>query len=166
MSGYRSVISSIEGWQGKTDAEIVAEATAKTIPFADPEWWTVWGFALIIGAENVTPLLDRLKLTAFAWVGDAAKAVGCPFGEKAVNDQLLASGDPDLIKLAQATRYNMSLCQKFGVQEDPAAIAATAEIMRVEILRDAGKAASRARFSNNMNDWDNWPGPSTPPPQL
>ena len=166
MSGYRSVISSIEGWQGKTDAEIVAEATAKTIPFADPEWWSSFGVASVIGAENVTPLLERIRLTNFAWVADAITGSKAPFGDLAVNSMMLASGDPDLIKLAQATRYNMSLCQKFEVQEDPAAIAATAEIMRVEILRDAGIGESRTRFTNNVNEWYNWPGPPTPPPQL
>lgn len=166
MSGYRSVISSIEDWQEKTDAEIVAEATAKTIPYADPEWWSSFGVASVIGAENVTPLLERIRLTNFAWVADAITGSKAPFGDLAVNSMMLASGDPDMIKLAQATRYNKSLCQNFGVQEDSAAIIATAEIMRVEILRDAGKAVSRKRFSDNMNDWDNWPGPPTPEPQL
>lgn len=166
MSGYRSVISSIEDWQDKTDAEIVAEATAKTIPYADPEWWSSFGVASVIGAENVTPLLERIRLTNFAWVADAITGSKAPFGDLAVNSMMLASGDPDMIKLAQATRYNKSLCQNFGVQEDSAAIIATAEIMRVEILRDAGKAVSRKRFNDNMNDWDNWPGPPTPEPQL
>lgn len=166
MSGYRSVVNSVEGWQGKTDEEIVAVATAKTIPFADTEWWSSFGVASVIGAENVTPLLERIRMTNFAWVADAITGSKAPFGDLAVNSMMLASGDPDMIKLAKATRYNKSLCQMFGVQEDPAAIAATAEIMRVEILRDAGKAASRKRFNDNMNDWDNWPGPPTPEPQL
>ena len=166
MSGYRSVINSIPDWQSKTDAEIIAEATAKTIPYADPEWWTVWGVAFVIGAENVTPLLERLKLTPFAWVGDAAKGVGCPFGDKDVNDQLLASGDPDLIKLAQATRYNKSLCDQFKVAEDEQAIIDTAKSMRVDIERKAGIAESRQRYNDNVAAWEKWPGPPAQRPQL
>lgn len=163
---YRSVVRAVPDWQSKTDAEIVAEATAKTIPFADPEWWSSFGVASVIGAEKVTPLLERIRLTAFAWVADAITGSKAPFGDLAVNSMMLASGDPDMIELAQATRYNKSLCQNFGVQEDPVAIQATITQMRLEILQEAGKDVSRQRYNANMTAWDNWPGPPTPPPQL
>lgn len=166
MSGYRSVINSIPDWQDKTDAEIVAEATAKTIPFADPEWWSSFGVASVIGAENVTPLLERIRLTNFAWVADAITGSKAPFGDANVNAMMLASGDPDMIKLAQATRYNKSLCDQFKVAEDDQAIIDTAKIMRVEIEREAGKAESRQRYNANMTAWDNWPGPPAERPQL
>lgn len=166
MSGYRSVISSIEGWQQKTDEEIIAEAVAKTIPYADPDWWSLFGVASVIGAENVKPLLLRLRSTDFDWVADAITGSKAPFGDEHVNAMMLASGDPDLIKLAQATRYNKSLCQQFKVPEDPVAIQNTINLMRVDILCEAGKSISRSRFNENMQAWDNWPGPPTPPPQL
>lgn len=163
---YRSVIESISDWRSKTDAEIVAEATAKTIPYADPEWWSSWGVADCIGAENVKPFLARLRTTDFDWVADAITGNKAPFGDAKVNAMMLASGDPDLIKLARATRYNKSLCDQFKVAEDEQAIIDTAKIMRVEIEREAGKAESRQRFNVNMTDWDNWPGPPAPRPQL
>jgi len=166
MSGYRSVINSIPDWQSKTDAEIVAEAIAKTIPYADPEWWSSWGVAACIGAEKVKPLLARLRTTDFDWVADAITGNKAPFGDANVNAMMLASGDPDLIKLAQATRYNKSLCDQFGVAEDEQAIIDTARLMRVEIEREAGKAESRARYNANMTAWDIWPGPPAERPQL
>ena len=163
---YRSVIESISNWRSKTDAEIVAEATAKTIPYADPEWWSSWGVADCIGAENVKPFLARLRTTDFDWVADAITGNKAPFGDAKVNAMMLASGDPDLIKLARATRYNKSLCDQFNVAEDVQAIIDTVHQMRTDILRSAGKARTRARYNDNMAAWDDWPGPPAPEPQL
>lgn len=163
---YRDVVKAIPDWYAKTNEQIVAEATAKTIPFADPEWWTSWGVAGCIGPENVTPMLERLRSTRYAWVADAISNSKAPFGDAKVNAMMLASGDADLIKLAKATRYDKSLCDQFGVAEDEQAIIDTAEIMRIEIEREAGKDETRQRFNTNMAEWDKWPGPPAKRPQL
>lgn len=163
---YRSVIESISNWQLKTDAEIVAEATAKTIPYADPEWWSSWGVAACIGPEKVKPLLARLRMTDYDWVADAITGSKAPFGDAKVNAMLLQSGDPDLIQIAQATRYNKSLCDQFKVAEDEQAIIDTAESMRVDIERKAGIAESRQRYNDNVAAWEKWPGPPAQRPQL
>jgi hypothetical protein len=136
MTSYRAAIASIHDWQLLDDSEIASLLTIKNRLWQDPEWWSVWGVAGLIGADNVKPFLERLRSTQFDWVADALVGNKAPFGNLDVNNMMLESGDPDLITIALATVKMVSICDQFGLVNDSAAIIATAEEMRKEIIRD------------------------------
>ena len=134
---YRKAIESIPDWQLLTDSEIASVLILKEKIWQDPEWWSVWGVAGLIGAENVKPFLLRIRSTDFDWVADALVGNKAPFGNLDVNDMMLQSGDPDLIAIARATVKLVSICDQFGLPSDTDAIIATAREMRLDILRKA-----------------------------
>lgn len=161
---YRQAIESIENWQLLTDSAIAARLTQKDQTWEDPEWWTCWGIADLLGPENVAPLLERIQLTPFPWVADMAKGKGCPFGDQRINSMLLLSGDLDLIAIAQATRKLISICERFKLPEDQDAIMEDSKQMRVEILQNAKLKVDADRWNRHVVAVKNWNGdPATEP---
>jgi hypothetical protein len=161
MTSYRSAIASIPDWQILSDSEIASLLTIKNRLWQDPEWWSVWGVAGLIGAENVKPFLERLRSTQFDWVADALVGNKAPFGNLDVNNMMLESGDPDLIAIAQATVKMVSICDQFNIPNDSSAIIATAEEMRKEIIRSAEIKVGADRwnvFHKAVLLWDCDPG--------
>ncbi len=59
---YRKVIEAIEGWERLSEQEVIDAATRLDHVYADPDKWTLLGFATIIGPENVQPLIDFLPI--------------------------------------------------------------------------------------------------------
>lgn len=164
MATYRKVVELIDGWQSLTDAELIEAATSRDLAWSDPEWWTSWGVAGCIGAENVTPMLERIRLTNFAWVADAISNSKAPFGDAAVNAMMLASGDPDMIKIAQATRKLISLCESQGLANNGQAVVDAAKAMRLELLRSSKRAEGATRWNSYNRALDTWDGnPNTEP---
>jgi len=135
MTTYRAAIASITDWQLLSDSQIAQRLTTKDRLWQDPEWWSVWGVAGLIGAENVKPFLQRLRSTQFDWVADALVGNKAPFGNLDVNNMMLESGDPDLIAIARATVKMVSICDQFNIANDSEAIISTAEEMRKDIIR-------------------------------
>jgi len=163
---YRQAIESIEDWQLLTDSAIAFRLTEKNHTWEDPEWWTCWGIADLLGPENVAPLLERIQLTPFPWVADMAKGKGCPFGDQRINAMLLLSGDLDLIAIAQATRKLISICERFGLPDDQQAIMLDVKEMRLEILRKALIAVGAERWNIFHRAVLAWAGDPNTEPQL
>lgn len=165
MASYRNVVALIDNWQAKSDEELVEAATSPHLEWFDPEWWTSWGVAGCIGAENVTPMLNRLRATPYAWVADAIASSKAPFGDASVNAMMLNSGDPDMIKIAQATRRLISLCESQGLANDGAKIIAAANAMRLEELKKQKLKVGATRWNAYNIAIENWDGnPNTEPP--
>lgn len=163
---YRAAIESIENWQILTDSAIALRLTEKTHLWQDPEWWSAWGVATVIGARNVKPFLDRLRQSDFDWVADALVGHKAPFGNVDVNNMMLASGDPDMIKIAQATVRFISICERFGLPDDQQAIIADVKEMRLEILRKALIAVGAERWNIFHRAVLAWDGDPNTEPQL
>lgn len=163
---YRAAIESIEDWQLLTDSAIAVKMTEKTHLWQDPEWWSAWGVATVIGARNVKPFLDRLRQSDFDWVADALVGHKAPFGNVDVNNMMLASGDPDMIKIAQATVRFISICERFGLPEDQDAIMRESKQMRVEILQNAKLKVDADRWNRHVVAVKNWNGDPETEPKL
>ena len=164
MATYRKVVELVDGWQIMTDAELIEAATSRDLAWADPEWWTSWGVAGCIGAENVTPMLERLRATRYAWVADAISNAKAPFGDANVNAMMLASGDPDMIKIAQATRKLISLCESQGLANNSQAVVDAAKAMRLDELRKQKLRAGANRWNAYTIAIEKWDGnPNTEP---
>ena len=166
MGTYRKVVELIDGWQSMTDAELIEAATAKDLPWADPEWWTSWGVAGCIGAENVTPMLERLRATRYAWVADAISNAKAPFGDANVNAMMLASGDPDMIKIAQATRKLISLCESQGLANDGQRVIDAAKQMKLEKLQSDKLRVDADRWNKHVKAVQLWDGDPATEPKL
>lgn len=161
---YRAAIESIENWQLLTDSAIALRLTEKTHLWQDPEWWSAWGVATVIGARNVKPFLDRLRQSEFDWVADALVGHKAPFGNVDVNNMMLASGDPDMIKIAQATVRFISICERFGLPDDQQAIIRDVKEMRLEKRKEDKLRVDADRWNKHVVAVKNWDGdPATEP---
>lgn len=163
---YRKPIESIPNWHLLTDSQIAFRLTEKSILWQDPEWWSVWGVAGVIGAENVKPFLTRLRSTEWDWVADALVGNKAPFGDVNVNNMMLASGDPEMIAIARECVKYISICDQFKVPNDSETIMRESKQMRVEILQQAKLRVDADRWNKHVIAVQLWDGTPENEPNL
>lgn len=164
MATYRNVVALIDGWQSKTDAELIEAATAKDLPWADPDKWTLLGIAGLIGPQNVYAFLSFLSDINYGWVGTQAAGAGVPIGDEAFNAAMRAIEHPFCQAIADAGRKMISLCDLQGLPNDGQRVVEAAKQMRLEKLQDDLLKAGASRWNAYNVAVRNWDGnPNTEP---
>ena len=161
---YRKVIEAIEGWERLSEQEVIDAATRLDHVYADPDKWTLLGFATIIGPENVQPLIDFLGTIGLGWIATQAAAGGVPIGSKDFNDAMRAIPHPSCQMIADRGRRMVSLCLLFSVPADSAAIANGLRLMKLEKTKAEKRRTGSTRWNNYAKAIDEWDGdPATEP---
>ena len=161
---YRKVIEAIQGWEDLTEAEVIDAAIRQEHVYADPDRWTLLGFATIIGPENVQPLIDFLGTIGLGWIASQAAAGGVPIGAADFNAAMRAIPHPSCQMLADRGRRMVSLCELFSVPANFAAIADGLRLMKLEKTLAEKRRIGSARWNAYAKAIDEWDGdPATEP---
>ena len=161
---YRKVIEAIQGWEDLTEAEVIDAAVRREHVYADPDRWTLLGFATIIGPENVQPLIDFLGTIGLGWIASQAAAGGVPIGAPDFNAAMRAIPHPSCQMLADRGRRMVSLCELFTVPEDSSAIANGLRSMKVAKAKAAKLSSGSGRYNSYVAAIEAWNGdPATEP---
>ena len=164
MATYRNVVALIDGWQTKTDAELIEAATAKSLPWSDPDKWTLLGIAKLIGPQNVSAFLSFLSDINYGWVGTQAAGAGVPIGDEAFNAAMRAIEHPFCQAIADAGRKMVSLCDLQGLPNDGQRVVEAARQMRVEKRKEDKLRVDASRWNRHVKAVELWDGdPSTEP---
>lgn len=164
MGTYRKVVELVDSWQSMTDAELIEAATAKDLPWADPDKWTLLGIAGLIGPQNVSTFLSFLSDINYAWVGTQAAGAGVPIGDEQFNAAMRSINHPFCQAIADAGRKMVSLCDLQGLANDGQKIVEAAKQMRLEKLQDDKLRAGATRWNAYNVAVRNWDGnPNTEP---
>lgn len=164
MGTYRKVVELIDGWQSMTDAELIEAATAKDLPWSDPDKWTLLGIAGLIGPQNVSTFLSFLSDINYAWVGTQAAGAGVPIGDEQFNAAMRSINHPFCQAIADAGRKMVSLCDLQGLANDGQRVVEAAKQMRLEKLQDDKLRAGASRWNAYNVAVRNWDGnPETEP---
>jgi len=161
---YRKVIEAIQGWEDLTEAEVIDAAIRREHVYADPDRWTLLGFATIIGPENVQPLIDFLGTIGLGWIASQAAAGGVPIGAADFNAAMRAIPHPSCQMLADRGRRMVSLCGLNNLTEDGDQIVAAWNLMKLERLRSDKRRGASTRYNVYVAAIDKWNGdPETEP---
>lgn len=166
MGTYRKVVELVDGWQSMTDAELIEAATAKDLPWADPDRWTLVGIASLIGAENVSALLAFLDDIGYGWVGTQAAGAGLPIGDEAFNGAMRAIGHPHCVAIADAGRKLISLCESQGLANNGQRVVEAAKQVRLEKLQSDKLRVDADRWNKHVVAVKNWDGDPETEPKL
>jgi hypothetical protein len=161
---YRKVIESIDGWEDLTEAEVIDAAIRQEHVYADPDRWTLLGFATIIGPEKVQPLIDFLGSIGLGWIASQAAAGGVPIGAADFNEAMRAIPHPSCQMLADRGRRMVSLCGLNKLPEVDAQIVAAWQGMKLEKTKAEKRRTGSSRWNNYAKAIDEWDGdPATEP---
>ena len=161
---YRKVIEAIEGWERLSEQEVIDAATRLDHVYADPDKWTLLGFATIIGPENVQPLIDFLGTIGLGWIATQAAAGGVPIGSKDFNDAMRAIPHPSCQMIADRGRRMVSLCGLNKLPEVDAQIVAAWQGMKLEKTKAEKRRTGSTRWNDYAKAIDEWDGnPATEP---
>ena len=164
MGTYRKVVELVDGWQNMTDAELIEAATAKDLPWADPDKWTLLGIAGLIGPQNVSTFLSFLSDINYAWVGTQAAGAGVPIGDEQFNAAMRSINHPFCQAIADAGRKMVSLCDLQGLPNDGQRVIEAAKQMRVEKLQSDKLRVDADRWNKHVKAVQLWDGdPATEP---
>lgn len=161
---YRKVIEAIQGWEDLTEAEVIDAAIRQEHVYADPDRWTLLGFATIIGPENVQPLIDFLGTIGLGWIASQAAAGGVPIGAADFNAAMRAIQHPSCQMLADRGRRMVSLCGLNKLPEVDAQIVAAWQAMKLERTKAEKRRTGSSRWNAYAKAIDEWDGnPATEP---
>lgn len=114
-----SLIASIDGWQDKSPAELLAELSEPTELIEDPELYTWGGVADVIGDANAGALCDALVAAGKLWAVHQLGGRGLNLARPDVQQQLLyldSIGVPGVRSLAEHVRKTVSKLAKAGIE--------------------------------------------------
>lgn len=144
-----SLIASVDGWQDKSPAELLAELSEPTELIEDRELYTWGGVAEVIGDANATALCDALVAAGKLWAVHQLGGRGLDLARPDVQQQLLyldSVGVPGMKSLAEHVRKTVSKLAKAGIETTLEEIESTVHQMKLALWRNTKEEIAWDRF--------------------
>ena len=144
-----SLIASIDGWQNKSPAELLADLSEPTELIEDRELYTWGGVAEVIGDANAGALCDALVAGGKLWAVHQLGGRGLDLARPDVQQQLLyldSIGVPGVKSLAEHVRKTVSKLVKAGIETTLEEIESTVHQMKMALWRNTKEEKAWDRF--------------------